>query len=633
MKLIEIVRLAPRAWLAAIAFAIPCGCGDEGDTIHTTESYAVPGAPENIQASAGENEVVVSWSPVRGATSYNIYWNTTGNVTTADEVIINASSPYNHLGLTNATTYHYVVTAVNIEGESAPSIEASTTPQDLSGPPSAPGNVQAIAKDGQVTLSWAPISGATTYNIYWDTVGGVTKADHVIGTSTTLWVHPDLTNWTTYYYAVTAIDADGESDLSAEVSALPRVPFLEMLKAISAGDAQASDDFGYSVAISGDYAIVGARYEDGGSGDPLVDAGAAYLFHRTGANTWDAGTKVVAPDARADDRFGASVAISGDYAIVGAFFEDGGSGDPLSSSGSAYVFHRTGTNAWDAGTRIAAVDAQVADQFGYSVAISGDYAIVGADYEDGGVGDPLANAGAAYIFRRTGPNSWDAGAKITATDPQAGDNFGHAVAIDGDYAIVAAHMEDGGAGDPLTGAGAVYLYHRTGTNAWDAGVKIVASDPQANDQFGYSVAISGDYVVVGAVDEDGGIGNPILNMGAAYIYRRIGANAWGVAFKIVAPDAQVADSFGSAVSLSGDVAIVGARDEDGGAGDPFPNAGAAYIYHRTGTNTWDAGTRIDAADPHGGDWFGAAVSISGDYAIVGAHGGGSVPGAGSACIY
>jgi len=155
---------------------------------------------------------------------------------------------------------------------------------------------------------------------------------------------------------------------------------------ITASDAQGDDNFGKTVAIDGDYAIVGAHLEDDGGSN----AGAAYIYHRTDTNTWDAGVKIVAPDAEADDRFGTSVAIDGKYAVVGANNEDAGGAD----AGAAYVFYRTGTNTWDTGTKLQSSDIAAGDQFGLSVGISGLYAIVGANFEgEGGDG-----AGAAYIF-------------------------------------------------------------------------------------------------------------------------------------------------------------------------------------------------------------------------------------------
>jgi hypothetical protein len=366
---------------------------------------------------------------------------------------------------------------------------------------------------------------------------------------------------------------------------------LDEIKKLLADDAQAGDQFGYSVGISGDYAIVGAyREDDGGS-----DAGAAYIFRRTGANTWDSGTKIVASDAAANDWFGWAVAINGDYAVVGAPLEGTG--------GSAYVFNRTGTNTWDSGTKIVASDAQTGDQFGHSVAISGDYAVVGAYAEDDGGSD----AGAAYIFRRTGTNTWDSGKKIVASDAAANDNFGQSVAISGDYAVVGAPRKGSGA---LINAGAAYVFRRTGTNTWDSGTKIVASDAQGGDQFGYSVGISGDYAVVGAyLEDDGG-----TNAGAAYIFRRTGTNTWDSGSKIVASDAQAGDRFGFSVAISGDYAVVGAPEEDAGGS----NAGAVYLFRRTGTNTWSTGVKSMASDAQAGDQFGYSVGISGDYAIVGA---------------
>jgi hypothetical protein len=325
---------------------------------------------------------------------------------------------------------------------------------------------------------------------------------------------------------------------------------------IVASDAQASDCFGLSVSISADYAIVGAYREDTGG----ADAGAAYIFHRTATNTWDAGIKIVAYDAQANDYFGYSAAISGDYAIVGAFSEDGSG----TNRGAAYIFHRTGANTWDAGTKITASDTADNDYLGWSVSISGDYAIVGAADEDGSGTD----RGAAYIFHRTGANTWDAGTKITASaDAADNDYFGHSVSISGDYAIIGANMEDGNGTD----RGAAYIFHRTGANTWDAGTKITATDAADYDHFGYSVSISGDYAIVGAADEDGSG----TDRGSAYIFHRTGTNTWDADTKITASDAADNDYFGHSVSISDDYAIVGAAREDGSGTD----RGAAYIFY------------------------------------------------------
>ncbi len=270
---------------------------------------------------------------------------------------------------------------------------------------------------------------------------------------------------------------------------------------IVASDAAAGDNFGVSVAISGDYAIVGADEKD-----TLYDSfvGAAYIFYRTRTNSWDSGTKIVASDAADWDFFGASVSISGSYAIVGAFGDDDGG----SNSGSAYIFRRIDTNSWGSGYKIVASDPDATDYFGTTVSISGSYAIVGAYYEDTWGSD----AGAAYIFNRKGLDSWDLlGYKIVAPDAEASDYFGVSVAIWGNYAIIGAFREDTLSGN----AGAAYVFGRTGTNSWDSGTKITASDAEADDEFGRSVAISSDYAIVGAYWEDTGG----LDAGAAYIFK------------------------------------------------------------------------------------------------------------------
>jgi hypothetical protein len=361
---------------------------------------------------------------------------------------------------------------------------------------------------------------------------------------------------------------------------------------IVASDAAQGDLFGGSVAISGDYAIMGARGNDGPS-----NSGSAYIFRRTGTNTWDAGTQIVASDRQQGDEFGRSVAISGDYAIVGAPYNSAGATD----SGSAYIFRRTGTNTWDAGTKLIVTDPGKDDFFGGGVGISGDYAIVGAFRND-----VPTDSGSAYIFRRTGTNTWDAGTKIVASDAAQGDFFGGSVGISGDYAIVGADGNDDGGGS----SGSAYIFRRTGTNTWDAGTRILASDAAASDQFGLSVAIDGDYAVVGAYKND----DP-TDSGSAYIFRRTDINAWDAGKKIVASDAAQGDNFGSSVGISGDYAIVGASKDD----DPL-DSGSAYIFRRTGTNDWDAGKKIVATDPADYDQFGGSVGISGGYAIVGAWG-------------
>jgi hypothetical protein len=180
-----------------------------------------PSSPTGVNATAGDGQVIISWDGVSGATSYNLYWLTSPEVSKASytEKISNVSSPFTHGGRTNGTTYYYVVTSVNNCGESSESSRVAIMAGQL---PSMPAAVNAVAGDGQVTISWDGVSGATSYNLYWSTVSGVNKATGTkISNVTSPYTHTGRSNGTTYYYVVTAVDSFGESSESSEVSARP----------------------------------------------------------------------------------------------------------------------------------------------------------------------------------------------------------------------------------------------------------------------------------------------------------------------------------------------------------------------------------------------------------------------------
>jgi hypothetical protein len=374
----------------------------------------------------------------------------------------------------------------------------------------------------------------------------------------------------------------------------------------TASDAEDNDYFSDSVALNGDYAIVGAPAED----EKGIGAGAAYIFHRTETNGWDEGTKLVASDAQEGDSFGSSVSISGDYVIVGAPGEDTGGTD----AGAAYVFHRTGTNGWDTGTKLSASVPHAEDWYGHSVSIDGDYAVVGATGDD----TKASSAGAAYVFRRTGTNSWDAGVKLMPTD--VGGNFGSSVSLNGDYIIVGDYY--GSTASDY--AGSAYVFYRTGINIWDAEMILVAPDAQAYAQFGGSVSLSGDYAIVGAEGED----TTGEYSGSAYVFHRTGINTWDAGVELSYPNPAAGERFGTAVSISGDHAIVTARWKNAWVNQE----GVAYCFERTGVNSWDAQVMLLPVDAEGWLPYGSCASMDGEYAIVGAPDGGA-GNQGSAYIY
>ncbi|MHC4338416.1 MAG: FG-GAP repeat protein, partial [Planctomycetota bacterium] len=326
---------------------------------------------------------------------------------------------------------------------------------------------------------------------------------------------------------------------------------------LTASDGTLGDWFGGSVSVSGDYAIVGAPQDD----DNGADSGSAYIFKRDGTS-WSEQAKLTASDGAAGDYFGYSVSISGDYAIVGAGYDDDSGGN----SGSAYIFtpNEVDPNNWDQVAKLLASDGTNGDYFGCSVSISGAYAIVGAGYDD----DNGDSSGSAYIFtpNEVDPNNWDQVAKLVAADGAALDEFGLSVSISGDYAVVGAHYDD----DKGAQSGSAYIFYYNGTS-WSQQDKLLAADGNDADLFGWSVSISGDYAIVGALaDDDSGI-----TSGSAYIFKRSGTS-WSEQAKLTAADGAAGDRFGYSVAISGGYAIVGAcYDDDNGS-----NSGSAYIYGR-----------------------------------------------------
>ena len=256
---------------------------------------------------------------------------------------------------------------------------------------------------------------------------------------------------------------------------------------------------------------------------------------------------------------------------------------------------RAGT-PWPQRQKLLASDGAAGDYFGWSVSISGDLAIVGA-YDDD---DKGSDSGSAYIFRWDGA-SWVQQQKLTASDGNAGDNFGYSVSISDDYAIVGAYGDDVNGTD----SGSAYIFRWDGTS-WVQQAKLTASDGAYLDYFGISVSISGNLAIVGAYDDD----DKGTDSGSAYIFRWDGTS-W-VQQKLIAADGAAYDYFGWSVSIGGDYAIVGAIYDD----DRGTNSGSAYIFKWNGTS-WSQQAKITASDGAIEDYFGYSVSISGDYAIVG----------------
>jgi len=357
---------------------------------------------------------------------------------------------------------------------------------------------------------------------------------------------------------------------------------------VVSSDVAELDNFGYDVSVSGDYAIVGAMYADP---NDLNAAGAAYIFTRSGG-TWTQQAKLTASDLSANSNFGWSVDIDGDTAIVGAYTET----NDIQFEGSAYIFTRSGTT-WTQQAKLIASDRQVNDYAGFDVSISGDTAVVGAINEDTGFND----AGAVYVFTRSG-TTWTQQAKLQASTREANQRFGEKVEIDGDTIIVGAREDT-----PAQDAGAVYIFTRSGTT-WTQQAKLVASDPAQYDVFGMAVDIDGDTAVVGAFSSDSGG----VNAGAVYVFTRSGTT-WTQQARLQSSPVEAGARFGQSVAIENGTIVVGA-DRDSTVG---LNRGSIFIFTGSGS-TWTQKIKIQASDSRDSMYFGFRSGISGNTIITSA---------------
>jgi hypothetical protein len=445
---------------------------------------------------------------------------------------------------------------------------------------------------------------------------------------------------------------------------------------VKASNTGMSDWFGYSVALAedGGTLAVGAYQEDsattGIGGDQTSNAasesGAVYVFRRSAGGVWAQEAYVKASNTGASDHFGWSVALSGDGGTlaVGAYQEDsaatgvGGNqtSNAVADSGSVYVFRRSAGGVWAQEAYVKASNTGTSDRFGSSVALSGDGATlaVGAYGEDSATtgigGDQTSNAaatsGAVYVFRQSAGGMWAQEAYVKASNTGASDEFGWSVALSGDGATLAvgAWYEDSAAtgvgGDESSNAanesGAVYVFRRSAGGVWAQEAYVKASNTDVNDSFGYSVALSGDgaTLAVGAYQEGSaatGVGGDQTSeaansSGAVYVFRRSVGGVWAQEAYVKASNTGAGDFFGYSVALSGDGATlaVGAYWEDSAAtgigGDQTNSggrdSGAVYVFRRSTVGVWTQEAYVKASNTGTSDRFGYSVALSGDGATL-----------------
>ena len=374
---------------------------------------------------------------------------------------------------------------------------------------------------------------------------------------------------------------------------------------LTASNASQMSVFGWAVAVDGDTALVGAP----GTGESI---GVVYVFARV-AGLWAQQQQLTAADAVTGTNFGSSVALVGDMALIGAV---GDSGFGQEIPGAAYIFIRYG-GLWTQRQKLSAADGATGDRFGATVALVGDKALVGAPYHAVG-GRP--SQGAAYVFVAARP-VWVQEAELTAVDGVANDLFGCSVALSSntalffDTALVGARSHSVGG---LPRAGAAYVFTRSPftTPAWTVQVRLSATAGAAYDEFGVSVALDGDTALIGAPYRDlAGSGG--TDAGAAYVFMRSGAY-WAQQARLTPAEATAGlgkARFGSSGAVSGDTVLVGAP---GYFHKHRIEAGGAWAFTRSG-GVWTQQQKMNGgslARPR--EKFGASVALSGDTALVGA---------------
>ena len=364
------------------------------------------------------------------------------------------------------------------------------------------------------------------------------------------------------------------------LQSIPTEDWIEKQK-LCASDGQADDAFGNSISMYGDTALIGAFQDDTGTGS-------VYVFTRSDDTTWTQQAKLTASDGAIVDQFGWSVSLFGDTALIGVYGDD----DNGRNSGSAYVFTRTGTT-WTQQQKLLASDGEAWDEFGDSVSLSGDTALIGA------WGD-LYQEGSVYVFTRTG-STWAQQTKLTPSDDTAR-CFGGSVSLDGNTALIGAFGED-------DSKGSAYVFTRTGTT-WTQEQKLLASDGTIDDVFGLDVSLSADTALIGAYgDDDNGV-----DSGSAYVFTRTGTT-WTEQQKLIASDGATNDEFSrQSVSLDGNTALIGAWFDD----DYGVDSGSAYVFTRNGT-IWTQQQKLLAKDGAPNDFFGCSVFLSRSTALIGAE--------------
>jgi len=411
-------------------------------------------------------------------------------------------------------------------------------------------------------------------------------ADGVITTTTTL----DYDVTPIYNLTVVATNDAGDSISVSVVIEVKNYLNPFQIAKLTATDGVDYAKFGDAVAIDGDYILIGAYKDD----TNVTGSGSAYLYKKYSDTHITLVAKIQPTMPEASAYFGYAVAIEDDYIVIGAYKDDTAGTD----AGSVYLFSKDANDTVTQLSKFQADDAEGGDYFGYSLGISGSYITVGAYKED----TSYSNAGSAYVYTIGTDSSIAQLAKLQSNIPEENAYFGKSVAIADDYIAIGAYREDTQASD----AGSAYIFKRNSDSNISQLATLQADDVAADADFGRSIAIEDDYIVVGAYGDND-------DTGSAYVFKRNDDTSFTQIAKLEAEDGSVDDRFGRSVAMDGNYIVVGAYEDD----VSYTDEGSAYIFEKESDDTFSQIKKMQAYDAEEDDFFANSVAISGNDIIIG----------------
>ncbi|MBI1308202.1 MAG: hypothetical protein GC181_16490 [Bacteroidetes bacterium] len=395
--------------------------------------------------------------------------------------------------------------------------------------------------------------------------------------------------------------------------------FWENQHKIVASDREFDELFGYSVSMGEGYAIVSSPYEedDTAGNNFMAESGAAYIYERNSDGSWTEMQKIQASDRDTGDQFGISCAIEDEWAVVGAYYDEDDlvGANKIFRSGSAYVFHRDEKGRWRQTQKLVANIRVNQALFGNSVSIHGNYMVIGAtnDNRDQNGENPVSSSGAAFVFKlNTATNKWEQVVKLLPFTRSFYEQFGCSVSINNNRIIVGAYRD--GTSQSNSEMGAAYIFEKNIDDDWMPIQKLTPAQRIPKDRFGWSVDIQGDIAVIGAPQHNTQSSFLTDEAGAAYIFEyNKSKTEWQEKVLLYAQDGAQYDNFGLSVAVSFSYVLIGAHRND-------HSKGALYAYNRSKSGIWAGVEKIEIQKANVGDHVGKSVDIRNGKIITGAHG-------------